>query len=77
MQFVCVLGWLRTNLPEFTTLIAPLMDILQLVHAAAGGARTKKSVAEISLADAGWSRKEFASFDQRENALRHATSLVH
>jgi RNase H-like domain found in reverse transcriptase len=77
MQFVCALGWLRTSLPVFTTLVEPLMDILQAVHSAAGGARTKTAVAKIALADVGWTAKSVECFDTCKKALINATSLAH
>jgi hypothetical protein len=77
MQFVCALGWLRTSLPEFTTLTAPLTDLLHKVHNAAGGARTKKAVAKIILTDVGWSTDSVSCFDRCKDALINATSLAH
>jgi hypothetical protein len=36
-QFVCALNWMRTSIPSFATLIAPLQILLESVYQAAGG----------------------------------------
>jgi hypothetical protein len=77
MQFVCAMGWLRTSLHEFTTLIHPLSTFLTAVHTAAGGARTKNAVAKIILNELGWSATEVACFEACKQALIHATCLAH
>jgi hypothetical protein len=77
MQFVCALGWLRTSMPEFTTVIAPLAELMNNVYSAAGGLRTKRAVSKIPLTDVGWSRDSAACFERCKNSLLHATSLAH
>jgi RNase H-like domain found in reverse transcriptase len=77
MQFVCAMGWLRTSLPEFTTLIHPLSTFLTAAHTAAGGTRTKNAVARITINDLGWLATEVACFDACKQALIYATCLAH
>jgi RNase H-like domain found in reverse transcriptase len=77
MQFVCALGWLRTSLPDFTTLLAPLADLMKKVYYVAGGLRTKRAVSKISLVEVGWSQNSTACFERCKNALLHAISLAH
>ena len=45
-QFVCAAGWMRECIPQFTTITAPLHQLLELIYKKAGG-RTKRCVARF------------------------------
>ncbi|OWZ02136.1 LOW QUALITY PROTEIN: hypothetical protein PHMEG_00026351, partial [Phytophthora megakarya] len=75
-QFICALNWMRTALPAFNKLTAPLMTMMEAVYERAGG-RKKTQVRAIKLCDVGWSDAEVACVQQCKSALQHALLLAH
>jgi hypothetical protein len=76
-QFVCALNWMRTSLPKFSQLIAPLQAILELVYQAAGGQRTRTASAKIPLIDVGWDSEDASTFRACQAALERVVTLRH
>ncbi|POM74204.1 Hypothetical protein PHPALM_8883 [Phytophthora palmivora] len=68
-QFVCALNWMRTSLPAFNKLTAPLYD------RAAG--RKKTQVRAITLCKVGWGAGEAACIEKCKIALQNALCLAH
>jgi transposase InsO family protein len=75
-QFLCALQWLKQGIPNFTALVAPLHDILEIVYDRAGK-RTKRAVARITLDSVGWGPSEKQAFDDCRGALAHQVTLAH
>ena len=75
-QFVCASNWMRQCIPEFTRIIAPLHELLELVYKTANS-RTKRRAARISLSSTNWGDMEQQSFDDVKNALLHTCKLAH
>jgi Reverse transcriptase (RNA-dependent DNA polymerase) len=76
-QFTCALNWMRTAIPSFSTLVAPLHQLLEDVYARAGGRRTKTSVARIPLSEVGWTDEHAETFRACQKALVQTTELSH
>ena len=76
-QFVCALNWMRTCIPEFSKLIAPLQNILEEVYKVQKGKRTKKAAAKVILSDVGWGNEHNDSFRKCQNALENAVTLAY
>jgi Reverse transcriptase (RNA-dependent DNA polymerase)/RNase H-like domain found in reverse transcriptase len=76
-QFICALNWMRTSLPAFTTMIAPLHCLMEKVYVRAGNKRTKAPVAKISLGDAGGTEEHTQCSQACQSALEHAVTLAH
>jgi RNase H-like domain found in reverse transcriptase/Reverse transcriptase (RNA-dependent DNA polymerase)/Integrase core domain/Integrase zinc binding domain/Chromo (CHRromatin Organisation MOdifier) domain len=76
-QFVCALNWMRTAIPMFSTLIAPLQDLLEHVYAYAGSKRTRTAAAKVLLSDVGWDASHSAVFQACQTALINSVTLAH
>jgi RNase H-like domain found in reverse transcriptase/Reverse transcriptase (RNA-dependent DNA polymerase)/Integrase zinc binding domain/Integrase core domain len=76
-QFICAINWMRTAIPSFSTLTAPLHNLLECVYSVTGGKRTKTAVARILLSGAGWREMHTEAFKSCQNALSHAATLAH
>lgn len=75
-QFVCALNWIRTSIPKYAALTAPLHDFLETVYAAAHK-RTRRGVARIQLAKLGWGDQEQQAFEDCKSAVAHNVTLSH
>ena len=75
-QFLCAVNWMRSAIPEFTKLIAPLAALMETVYTEAGG-RTKKAVLRISLKQNLWDEEHSESFKTVKNALHNVATLAH
>eukprot|EP00171_Calliarthron_tuberculosum_P022172 IDg22172t1 len=75
-QFVCALQWMRSAIPQFTSLTAPLMEFMELVYDRAGS-RTKKAVAKIKLSSVGWNNSLTEHFNRCKHSLAHQCTLNH
>jgi hypothetical protein len=53
-QFFCALNWMRSALPEFSRLVGPLHDLLEVVYQRAAWKRTKTAAAKVPLSEVGW-----------------------
>jgi RNase H-like domain found in reverse transcriptase len=76
-QFTCAINWMRTAIPSFSTLTAPLRNLLECVYSLTGGKRTKTAVARIILSSAGWNDMHTGAFKSCQNALSQAATLAH
>jgi RNase H-like domain found in reverse transcriptase len=76
-QFVCALNWMRTSIPSFATLIAPLHILLESVYQAAGGKRTKTAAAKVQLHLVGWTSHHADVLAACKESLLHAATLAH
>jgi hypothetical protein len=76
-QFVCALNWMRTSIPSFDTLIAPLQTLLESVYEAAGGKRTKTAAAKVQLHLASWTTHHAEVLAACKNSLLHEATLAH
>jgi RNase H-like domain found in reverse transcriptase len=76
-QFVCALNWMRSAIPQFSTLIYTLHDLLELVYARDNGRRTKTAAAKIPLSEVGWTALHAAAFSACKTAFEIAVVLAH
>lgn len=57
-QVVCSLQWVRTGIPNFTTIVRPLQYCLELVYAAAHAKQTLQDIERIMLSSVCWKTEE-------------------
>ncbi|KAG3194621.1 hypothetical protein PC128_g9193 [Phytophthora cactorum] len=70
------MNWMRTAIPAFNKLVAPLSKLMEKVYQQAGG-RKKNQVRKILLGDAGWGDAEGECLEQCKEALKNALQLAH
>lgn len=75
-QFVCALNWMRSSLPAFNKLIAPLTKCMENVYERAGG-RKKCQVRGVQLSDVGWGDIEIECLSRCKVALQNSVQLAH
>jgi RNase H-like domain found in reverse transcriptase len=75
-QFVYAANWMRSVIPEFTSLTSSLAASLEAVYQAAG-ARTRRAAAKIRLLDVGWSSTQAPAFASVKSALHRSATLAH
>ncbi|KAG3231289.1 hypothetical protein PI124_g23616 [Phytophthora idaei] len=75
-QFICAMDWMRTAIPAFNKLVAPLSKLMEKVYQQAGG-RKKNQVRKILRGDAGWGDAEGECLEQCKEALKNALQLAH
>jgi RNase H-like domain found in reverse transcriptase/Integrase zinc binding domain/Integrase core domain len=73
-QFCCSLNWMRTSIPDYARLVAPLHAALEHVYSVSRK-RTRAAAANVLLVETGWGETELAVFGACKNALEHATIL--
>jgi hypothetical protein len=76
-QFLCAMNWMRTGLPNYSEMVAPLSALLQAASRQAGGKRTKTAVSKVELADIGWLDAHARCFKQCQIALENLVTLAH
>jgi hypothetical protein len=76
-QFVCALDWMHSALPEVSSLVGPLQDLLTAVLGRAAGKRTKNAAAKVTLFEVGWTALHEDSFRacQKSGDCSHAGTL--
>lgn len=47
-QFICTTNWMRNSIPNYSQIVAPLRDLLEVCFKKTGS-RTKKVVHKVSL----------------------------
>ena len=67
---------MRNAIPNFTTLIRPIHELMEKVYARSGQ-RTKRSITRINLSDLGWNQDHLDTFDKCKSALQHQVTLAH
>ena len=75
-QFLCAANWMRSCIPQFTTVTAPLAQLLEKVYKHAGK-RTKRAVAKVLLESVACSDVHLRAFDSTKSALANAVRLSH
>ena len=75
-QFLCAMGWMRSAIPEYTRLVAPLHAMLERVYAEANG-RTKRKANGVQLSTVGWSEQEAQCFQNVKSELHNTCTLSH
>jgi hypothetical protein len=75
-QFLAAANWIRGRIPSYSSVVAPMQDILQ--HALAGRSkRTKRVAAGISLVDVGWGVAHVEAFESVRRAIVQAVRVAH
>jgi hypothetical protein len=75
LQFLCAGNWMRTSLPEYSALVAPLHEVMNAVYEKAGN-RTTRAVKRIDLAQL-WTKKADKAFALVKERLAAALALAH
>ena len=75
-QFLCALGWMRSSIPEFAKLVAPLQKLLERVYKKADG-RTKQKAKRVPLSTIGWGQEEESCFEKVKHELQNSCTLAH
>ena len=75
-QFICAMQWLRTAIPQFAALVAPLHAMLEKAYHI-NSSRTKRLAARIHLSSIGWGPSECQAFDACKHAIRNQITLAH
>ena len=74
-QLLCATIWMRTSLPNYAAVIAPLHDLLEQVYAKTGK-RTKTAIRKQTL-DNLWGREHDEAFHNIKQQLAAAVKLAH
>lgn len=75
-QFVCAMQWMRMGIPEFSSLVRPLAELLEIVYGRVGK-RTRLAAGRVNLLSVGWcTDHEDASLRCKE-ALENQVTLAH
>lgn len=67
---------MRSCIPEYTSVVAPLAELLEGVYGLAGR-RSKRAASKISIEDAGWDERHEKAFKATKDALANAVFLAH
>ena len=74
-QFICAANWMRSSIPDFSRVTAPLSNLMEKVYRHAGSRKTR-SVAKIKLFEH-WEREHTTSFELVKKQLAHTVELAH
>lgn len=72
-QFLCAANWLRSTIPTYTTLVAPLHAILEEVYQLSQN-RTSRAVPNVKLTSTSWNNTQDAMFERIKTAIAEAAS---
>lgn len=75
-QFLCAMKSLRSTLPQFQELVAPLHTFLEALYTHIGKC-TKRTVSPISLDKLGWNSSLTCSFGACKTAIADRATLGH
>jgi len=75
-QFLCTANWMRSAIPDFTSLIAPLSSALGQVYKRCGK-RTKRAAQKIKLKSPFWTEKEIDQFHDVKSNIQNSVTLSH
>ena len=75
-QFVCACNWMRVSLPNFTEVIAPLRQILEVAYQTVGK-RTSAAVKNVKLEALGWTTIHDTAFQSVISLLKTSVTLAH
>lgn len=74
-EFIFAMQWMKTSIPDFSNLIAPLHDFIESVYEHVRK-RTKIAVASIKLQRMGWQNPESDAFETWKTALANLVTLA-
>lgn len=74
LQFSFALNWMRTSIPNYSELVAPLLALLEECYKAVGG-RTKKKLGKFSLTSK-WGTVHQSAFDTLKSNLEEQIKLA-
>jgi len=74
-QFICATNWMRSSIPEYTKVVAPLHNLMESCYAIAKK-RTKRAVRNISLTEL-WGADHDVAFHQVKSSLAQSLKLAH
>nr|CCA26789.1 AlNc14C414G11479 [Albugo laibachii Nc14] len=75
-QFLCAVNGTRNNIPNYTTLVKDLQDVLQYATESAGS-RKKRNFMNVLLQDHGWSSKHDAGLQLIKGVLSAMVPMAH
>ena len=75
-QFLCAMAWLKSALPEFVRVTAPLQALLDQALRTTTS-RSKREAKNIKLATRGWSTEHDDAFAECKTLLQNAVTLAH
>lgn len=75
-QLLCSANWIRSAVPEFTTVVHHSVSLMELVYEKAGK-RSKKAVSKIKLQNIGWKDIHTEAFEGLKQAAANAVRLAH
>lgn len=75
-QCFCGLQWVKTGIPNFSSTVDPLHNLLEKVYARSNTSK-KRSLARISLAAVRWDQTERQAFRSCVEALARRVTLAH
>ena len=67
---------MRSVIPQYITLTAPLAEILEKVYAREGSL-TKRAASKVILRTVGWGQEHSKAFKDLNQALQYAATLAH
>ena len=75
-QFLCAVNWMRSNITEYTTLMAPLSTLLEDAYSKFGG-RNKRRIVKVNLEEVGWNATHDTVLTKVKEVLANAVTLAH
>jgi RNase H-like domain found in reverse transcriptase len=75
-QFLSAMNWMRTSIPDYALLMAPLVRLMEVVHRSAGNKRTKASVKKTRLTGL-WAQEHELAFQAVKEQLMSAVKVAH
>lgn len=76
-QLLCAVNWMRSSIPDYAALVAPLGQLLDVAARSVGGSRKKTVLARVSLASVGWSANHASTFELVKRALLSMVPMGH
>lgn len=75
-QFLCAMNWMRSAIPDFNRVIAPLHDLLETIYCTVGG-RKRNQVSAFRLQGESWTDVHQQAFQTCKEALANIVTLTH
>ena len=75
-QWICALNWMRSSIPEYNRLVAPLTALLEDAMRTAKS-RKKTKLERVALVDQGWSSEHDECVANCKDALARMVPLAH
>lgn len=74
-QFLCATNWMRTSIPDYSKVVAPLHNLMENLYFKVGK-RTKKAICNLSLSGL-WGATHTSAFNQIRDHLAQGLKLAH